>query len=364
MTLTCKTERRRHEVRRQQHNGLDYLEVGDDQRTLTVYFLGVAPEDLTTENVQITGGRRIRDIQVIEVKTCPQHDPELDNCMVVTVDKPGDFSTYTLCIVNLPEDSPFDPRYRCLDFSFKAACPTDLDCKTQPVCPPEEPSEPEISYLAKDYASFRKLILDRLAVVMPEWTERHVPDVGITLVELFAYVGDYLSYYQDAMATEAYLDTARQRISVRRHARLVDYLMHEGCNARTWVHVHTSTDHTIPATLLSFLTNFGLVPVAEDRLLTWNNLREVPSSRYEVFEPLLENADAELAFYVAHNEIRFYTGGDTECCLPRGTTSATLIDFLPIPEEEDDETDDQEPYDEQQDDRQSPKEDESDNEVA
>ena len=58
---------------------------------------------------------------------------------------------------------------------------------------------------------------------MPDWQERHVPDLGIALVEVLAYVGDYLSYYQDAVATEAYLDTARRRISVRRHARLVDY---------------------------------------------------------------------------------------------------------------------------------------------
>ena len=39
------------------------------------------------------------------------------------------------------------------------------------------------------------------------------------------------------MATEAYLGTARRRVSVRRHARLVDYFMHDGCNARTWVQV-------------------------------------------------------------------------------------------------------------------------------
>ncbi len=33
------------------------------------------------------------------------------------------------------------------------------------------------------------------------------------------------------------LGTARRRVSVRRHARLVDYFMHEGCNARMWVHI-------------------------------------------------------------------------------------------------------------------------------
>ena len=114
------------------------------------------------------------------------------------------------------------------------------------MCPPEPRDEPEINYLAKDYASFRQLILDRLALVMPEWHERHVPDLGIALVEVLAYVGDHLSYYQDAVATEAYLDTARQRISVRRHARLVDYVLHEGCNARTWVCVEVTdgVDHS------------------------------------------------------------------------------------------------------------------------
>ncbi|MEA3275621.1 MAG: putative baseplate assembly protein [Pseudomonadota bacterium] len=325
-TLACKTERRRHEVRRQHFNGLDYLEASDDQRTLTVYFLGAAPESLGPENVGITGGERIRDIQVLDVKVCPQQDPELDNCIVVTVDRPGDFSTYTLCLVNLPDDSPFDPRYRCLSFTFKASCPTELDCKTSPVCPPEVYPEPEIDYLAKDYASFRQLLLDRLAVVTPEWTERHVPDLGITLVELFAYVGDYLSYYQDAVATEAYLDTARQRISVRRHVRLVDYVMHEGCNARTWVHIDTSIDATVPAAQLSFLTTFANAPEAEGRLLTWDDLRGVPGHLYEVFEPLVDASDAEIHLYGSHNEIRFYTWGDTECCLPRGATSASLID--------------------------------------
>ena len=58
---------------------------------------------------------------------------------------------------------------------------------------------------------------------MPGWTERHAADLGVALVEILAYVADHLSYRQDAVATEAYLGTARSRISLRRHARLVDY---------------------------------------------------------------------------------------------------------------------------------------------
>jgi hypothetical protein len=322
----CRAERRRHEVRRRQHNGLDYVEVSDDQRRLTVYFLGAAPRELNRDNFEIRGGQRIRGIRILDLQLCEQRDPELDNCIVLTVDRPGDFATYSLCLVNLPADSPFDPRYRCAHFGFKAACPSELDCGTVPACPPEPRREPEIGYLAKDYASFRRLILDRMATVMPDWTDHHVPDIGITLVELFAYVGDHLSYHQDAVATEAYLGTARQRVSVRRHARLVDYLVHEGCNARAWVHVQTSSDVTLSAARLFFATGFDDAPDVGDRLLTPDDLRGIPRSRYEVFEPLLDEPDGELRFFQAHNRIRIYTWGDTECCLPRGATSATLVD--------------------------------------
>src|SRR4029077_7562637 len=91
------------------------------------------------------------------------------------------------------------------------------------VCPTSPLAAPEIDYLAKDYASFRQLMLDRISVLSPQWKERNPADIGIALVELLAYAGDYLSYRQDAVATEAYLGTARRRVSVRRHARLVDY---------------------------------------------------------------------------------------------------------------------------------------------
>lgn len=326
--MVCNLEKRRHEVRRLEFNGIDYLEVSDDQLVLTVFFLGPAPEGVGLENVVITGGARICDIEVVDVKLCPEVDPDLDNCIVVTVDKPGDFSNYTLCLVGLPAEARFDPRYLCVDFTFTAACPTDLDCKREKHCPEEVVAAPNIDYLAKDFSSFRQLILDRLSVLMPDWTERHVPDIGITLVELFAYVGDHLSYFQDAVATEAYLATARQRISVRRHARLVDYRLHEGCNARAWVAIHTSGDHSFPAGALSFLTELDPPPDTNGKVSTWNDIRDVPKHLYEVFEPMGESG-APVQVFAAHNTIRFYTWGDDECCLPRGAVSATLVDGTP-----------------------------------
>ncbi len=249
---------------------------------------------------------------------------ELDDTMEVVTDKAGDFSTYTLRVVIRDEHGDyqphpsFDPRYDRVEFSFKVDCPSDLDCKQTLVCPPEQRDEPVINYLAKDYASFRQMILDRLALVMPDWQERHVPDLGIALVELLAYAGDHLSYYQDAVATEAYLDTARQRISVRRHTRLVDYVLHEGCNARTWVCVGTDSVVTLDPSEIYFITkleHIGLVVKDED-------LRKLPSGGYEMFEPM---TDVDITLYPGLHEIHFYTWGDKECCLPRGAKSATLI---------------------------------------
>ena len=84
-----------------------------------------------------------------------------------------------------------------------------------------------------------------MALLLPDWRERNPADLGITLVELLAYVGDQLSYQQDAVATEAYLNSARKRVSLQRHARLVDYFVHNGTNARVWVQLTSEADLVI-----------------------------------------------------------------------------------------------------------------------
>jgi len=318
--LTCHQEHRRDDVRAAKVFGLDYAEVSEDQLTVYVYFLGRAPKQIEKANISIQGGRRIRDVQATNLRVRRETDRTLDDFMEVTVNHPGDFSTYTLSVVGL---EGFDSRYDEVPVNFKASCPSPLDCKTQPACPAPQRTEPDINYLAKDYASFRQLLLDRLALTMPDWQETHAPDLGITLVELLAYAGDYLSYYQDAVATEAYLGTARQRISVRRHVKLVDYAMHEGCNARAWVTVWTDTDEPFDPTQIYFITPFPGVP--SRRILTAADLENVPASAYDVFQPLWPSSGT-FQIYQAHSEIHFYTWGDCQCCLAQGATEATLTD--------------------------------------
>lgn len=330
--LTCRDERRRDDSRKAALYGLDFVEVGDEQTTLEVFFLGKAPPQVAKANVRIVGGSRVRDITATRLQVFRQPDPTLDDYMELVVDRPGDFSTYTLTLVELDEHGRptdqimdgFDPRFNAVQFTFKAGCPSDLDCRTPQLCPPAPREQPEINYLAKDYGSFRQLVLDRLALTMPDWQEGHVPDIGVALVEVLAYVGDYLSYYQDAVATEAYLDTARQRISVRRHARLVDYAMHEGCNARAWVTIKTDTDAELDPRQSFFAAG---LPVDEStRVLQPDDFARLGSGSYELFEPIVSDPTQPIRIYAAHSEIYFYTWGDCQCCLPAGATSATLVD--------------------------------------
>ena len=72
----------------------------------------------------------------------------------------------------------------------------------------------------------------------------------------------------------------------------------------------------------------------------WDDLRDIPSNCYEVFEPLLPTGIFPL--YQAHNEIHLYTWGDLDCCLSKGATTAALIDGKMVEREvtDDDDCDD------------------------
>ena len=343
----CDDDRRRNAVKAHATlNGIDFLEVRDRdtdpldqrQRTLLVHFLkDLTPGELTKENVIIEGGERTKNIKVTNVTigslTSPPLSPPANapDVLVVEVSERGDFSTYTLRLVKTgDEDTPpdnFDPILSSIDFSFKVACPTDFDCKTEHVCGPESVTEPEINYLAKDYESFRQLILDRMALLTPDWTERSPADLGITLIELLAYVGDYLSYQQDAVATESYLGTARRRTSVRRHARLVDYHMHDGRNARVWVQftagpggdglVLEKGSGADTTKLLTKVAGQSNTLIAQDS----RAFDEALNSRPLVFELL-----HDVTIFESHNQVKFYTWESRDCCLPKGATNATLQD--------------------------------------
>ena len=82
-------------------------------------------------------------------------------------------------------------------------------------------SPPVIDYTDKDYASLRRALLDLAQYRLPEWTDRSANDLGALMVDLFAYVGDVVLYYQDRIANESFLHTASERRSVLHLLRLI-----------------------------------------------------------------------------------------------------------------------------------------------
>ncbi|WP_328431203.1 putative baseplate assembly protein [Streptomyces sp. NBC_00453] len=338
------TMSRRAKVRAAQLNGVDAVEVGDDGLLLTVTFLGKAPHGLGPENVRIDGGRRVTGITALDVSVEREEDPELDDRLYVTLDRAGDTSRYVFALVETdpygrPGTEPFrgfDQRYHRASFSFRPDCPTPFDCKEEEQHEPDFPDAPVVDYTARDYDTIRKLLLDRLALTTPDWVERNPADLGVTLVELLAYTGDQISYQQDAVATEAYLDTARRRVSVRRHVRLIDYAMHDGCTARAYVTVRTAGDTTLAPGTFRFASVDVRALDPHDRpepgtVIDENDLGDLDErGSVEVFEPVVAADPLELK--AAHNAIRLWTWGGEVCTLPKGATSATLRDEWDDPE--------------------------------
>lgn len=321
-------------------NGIDYVEVRsfeNKEKTgydslIAVYCIKEVDEPIDKTNITITGGSRIRNIDVHWAKIADDLDedtipddlllPDKKKVILIHTER-GDFSNYTLYLRGSTQTetlSNFDSRISHIDFIFPSECSADFDCKHDEYCPPKIFPTYEIDYMAKDYASFRQNMFDRLAQISPKWKEQSPADIGITLVELLAYVGDNLSYYQDAVANEAYLGTARKRISVKRHSRLLDYSLKEGHNARTLVcfDVDNSGDNAILAKGTKLLTRVG--ETTSDQTTIPVSKFDAESTKNEIiFETMYE-----IVLRKSLNHIIFHTWSDSQSCIPQGSTHATL----------------------------------------
>lgn len=325
-------------------NGIEWVEVFQPssdtdplrQRTLLVRLLAADP-GLGPANMTIRGGDRVPEVEVAWVTPATAlpagEDPAIvadlrdpDEVVVVRTTGRGDFSTYTLSIVagagtTVPPGG-WDPLLASVPLSFKVECTADADCRVHDVCPPVEDPVPQIDYLAKDFDTFRRLMLDRMSLLAPDWTERSPADVGVTLVELLAWLGDELSYRQDAVAAEAWLQTARRRTSLRRHARLVDFRVDEGANARVWAHVAVDGEGAFVPAGTTLLTRVPRLPPTFP--VDGPEHRAALTSGAETFETM-----HDLVAHASLAELDFWTWGDRDCCLPVGATCATLARHHP-----------------------------------
>jgi hypothetical protein len=80
-----------------------------------------------------------------------------------------------------------------------------------------------IDYSSRDYASIFSDLVARIPLFLPEWTSQSINDFGMVLLQMFAYVGDIIGYYEDRLAGEAFIQTATQAVSIINLAAMLDY---------------------------------------------------------------------------------------------------------------------------------------------
>ena len=305
-------------------NGIDFLEVPqiegrDCGKQLAITMLKDARSlGIGAAQIALSGGTATGQVKVVSVSCGTEDAPKT---IAVELDQTGDFSPYSFTLVATAETNEpptgIDPQLASVGFSFKAGCKTIADCLPCDCCPPAIVTTPDINYLAKDFGGFRQTMLDRMSVLVPDWDQNHVADIGMTLVEMLAYAADHMSYQQDAAGTEGYISTARSRISLRRLVKLVDYTIDPGSNARTWVYLQAAADAVkikCGTLLYPRVPGFGTVIAPESNQAS-------TLQRSTLGFATMRHAE----IYLEQNLINFYTWGDSACCLPTGSTTATLM---------------------------------------
>lgn len=175
-------------------------------------------------------------------------------------------------------------------------------------------------YRGRDYDFFAALMRGRIATRVganSNWAMSQPADPLTTIVEALAYAGDHLSFRQDAAGTESYLPTARYRLSLRRHARLRDYAINDGCAARTALAFTVNADAILPAGTCAV----SLQPGVTATMLPASTTLAPATTVYETMEPIFV---AE-----AHNDLAAALPV-SDTAIAAGTISVTLNAKLPL----------------------------------
>ena len=97
----------------------------------------------------------------------------------------------------------------------------------------------------RDYQGYRESMIEQLKQKIPEYSDFSSSDMGIVLIELLATQLDSLSYYLDKVTNELFLDTAYEKESVSRLAKMIGYEMAESTPAK-YLQVFEITPQTKP----------------------------------------------------------------------------------------------------------------------
>ncbi|WP_112310786.1 putative baseplate assembly protein [Pseudogemmobacter bohemicus] len=313
-------------------SGIDYIELRQGNPVslpteIDIHLVRPLPlpaAALTKANIRVTGGVRYPAPAIADVIAEPGPD-EVSQYRVIFVPGLTDFSTYRLELVASGGNGVpgfIDPRLAAVDFTFKIDCPSDFDCAEEPPLPRNTGAEVPFDLMARDWASLRRLMLDRMAVLVPGFREDDPADLTVTLIEALASRFDQQSYSADWIGTEALPDSARTRAAMVAHARLLDYQPGEGASAVTFIAVEYRPVSPLAEGALLPRSTPLLAGSGEGPLCSPEEYARIAvTGDLTVFETM-----RALKLWSWRNEIRFHTWSDGLCMLPRGAVSATLVD--------------------------------------
>src|SRR5512136_1582667 len=89
-------------------------------------------------------------------------------------------------------------------------------------------------FTTNDFDSIRLRLIALVKSVFPDWSDFSVASFGTILLEMYAFVGDIITFYLDNQARESRLSTATQRKNVIALARMLGYKL-PGARAATAV---------------------------------------------------------------------------------------------------------------------------------
>lgn len=224
--------------------GIRYLSIEFDQggefpATVTAH-LNRPAGSLTPDDVVIGGGRSIAP---------PAHEISIaGNSIEVRFRGYGDHSPYTVEI-GTGGGIPVHPFFSSAEFRFTIDCAFG-DCRD----PVQEATRlvtqpPAVDLLTKDYNGFVQLLSDWVKIKNPSMVDLSAASMEQMLLELLAWMGDMLSYQQDRVAGEAFLETARQRFSMRQHALLLGTAVDDGAAPTTLLAADVEFAGFLPAGL-------------------------------------------------------------------------------------------------------------------
>jgi len=272
---------------------------------------------LPREVFQIRGGSRIpagtepEQVHVRQITTTSS--PTILRARVEPI---GDYSTYTLRVLHgAPPNQLMDPLFDQIGFKFRPGC-FNVNCAPEWTPSPVPPVEPVIDYLAKDFDSFKHVLINAMMERVPQWAPTSEADMDQVLIDLIAADADELSDFQDRVMNEAYLGRVRKRVSLARYARLMDYHIHQGNQASTWMAFRVAATVTLPAgfgvwTGTNWDTSGSVIFITQDERTFHPCLNDLDVYRWDGIVSALEagSTHADLALPTGFNNTQ--SGADS-----------------------------------------------------